>query len=96
LSGICFVRDGKERLFRGHDGFSPFGDDGVSLVHGHAGIFGEHDGATTTSPGHKINEVFFAEGRSPAGRVRQIRAAFNQATFAVHKGLVPFQNECQP
>jgi hypothetical protein len=67
----------KVKLFGRHDRFSPFGDDGVSLAHGHTGIFGEHDGATTTSPCHKINEMFFAEGSGPAGCVRQIRAAFN-------------------
>ncbi len=65
------------KLFGGHDRFLPFRDDGISLVHGHAGIFGEHHGATTTSPCHKINEMFFAEGSGPAGRVSQIRAAFN-------------------
>jgi hypothetical protein len=67
----------KVGLLGSHDRFSPFHDDNVSLVHGHAGIFGEHRGATTTSPGDKINEMFFAEGRGPAGRVNLIRATFN-------------------
>ena len=64
-------------LFGSRDGFSPFGDDGVALVHGHAGVLREHDGTTAPSPRDEIDEMFFAQGRSSAWRVSRHGAAFN-------------------
>lgn len=58
---LNYEKKKQRKLFGSRDGFSPFRDDGISFVHGHAGIFGEHDGATTTTPRDKIDEMFFAK-----------------------------------
>ena len=64
-------------LFGRCDGISPFGDDGVALVHGHAGVLGEHNRTTTPSPRDEIDEMFFAEGCGPAWRVSRHGTALN-------------------
>lgn len=72
------MKEEKERRLLGRrDGFSPFGDDGVSLIHGHAGVLGEHDGATATSPRDEIDKMFFTERGGPAWRISRHGAAFN-------------------
>lgn len=65
------------KLLGSRDGFSPFGDDGIALIHGHAGVLGEHDGATAAAPRHEIDEMFLAEGRGPARCINRHGAAFN-------------------
>ena len=64
-------------LLRRRDGFSPFGDDAVALIHGHAGVLREHGGTATPSPRDEIDEMFFAEGCRPSWRVSRHGAAFN-------------------
>src|SRR3982751_5580770 len=75
-------------LFGCHDGFSPFGDDGVSFVHGHPGIFGEHRRSPASPPCHETDEVLFAQRGGSARRICRNRAAFNQTPFVAHRGLI--------
>jgi len=77
LDSIAPKLRAKVKLLGSRDRFTPFGNNGIAFVHGHAGVFREHSRTTTPSPRDEIDEMLFAEGCGPAWRVRRHGAAFD-------------------
>lgn len=81
-SGFCRSR----RHFFHTDRLGPFGDDGIALLHGHAGIGGEHLRASAAAPGEKTEKMFLAQVLGAGRGVDPPLAALDQTIQIIHQG----------
>ena len=66
------------------DGFGPFANERVALVHGHSGVGREHLRPFAAAPGEEAEEVFFAEVLGAGRGVDTSLATSDQAVQVVH------------
>jgi len=71
------------------DGLSPFRNDHVSLLHGHAGIAQKHLRAFAAAPGEIVKKMVLADVVRAGGRVDFPLAALDDAVQLAH--VVPLE-----
>src|SRR6185295_19024861 len=74
------------RHFVYSNGFHPFGGDGITFFHRHAGIGVEHLSTTATAPREKGEEMVFADRTRPRWSIGLLQAVRHAALCIQHFG----------
>src|SRR5215831_4533349 len=80
---LSFWSGGGRHIHNSHS-FLPLGHNGVTFIHRHGSVLGEHLRALAAAPGQKVQEVIFAHTLSSSWSVRFGLAAFHHAGEFTH------------